>query len=256
MECTIPRRCLFIEWQPNENILIANDNLDHDQEGDWALVDTISKRTRTTSECKVFNTKSNSMGSSGTSISKQKLIRIPLEELSSIEVKHRGQTIRFLKKIDGSLHMEFFFQHGNAELFVSSMRKLHVIENSPTTRNGEEYVILSTEKQKLKKTFAELDIGEIKSRSGPDSWLPNKVVGFLVNIPDYVQPPFHKVSPKSRPGAIHELKLSTSSSTVELSNSSAQSSASSLDKSPTEQTNENVTVAIKLPDRPAVSRGI
>ena len=113
VECTTPRRCLFIEWRPNENILIANDNIDQDQEGDWALVDTISKRTRTTSECKVFNTKpNNSMGGS-IALPKPKVIRVPLEELGNIEVKHRGQTLRFMRKIDDSVQIEFFFQHGN-----------------------------------------------------------------------------------------------------------------------------------------------
>lgn len=246
--------------------MIADDSQDQE---DWALVDTISRRSRTVSECKAFNTKPME---SSTGSFKVRSIRTCLEDLSAIEVKHRGQTLRFMRKLDGTLHSEFFFQHGNAELFIRSMRHLHIIDVSHATRGaGEEYVILTTEKQKLKKTFAELDIGDIKSSSlGHESWLPNKVVGFLVNIPDIVS---HKVPPRERPGSLdakerqkssppsdnyHIVGLAGSSNT-----SDSRSRGSSLDKSPDMDSSglENVKeidekIVAPLPERQPILRGL
>lgn len=228
-----PPKRLYIEWKPNENILIADDSQD---QGDWALVDTISKRKRTLSECKVFNTKP--METSTGSL-KSRSVRTNLEDLSVIEVKQRRQTIKFIRKQDGTLHTEFFFQHGNADLFLSCLKKLHIIDISPSARYGEEYVILTNETQKLKKTFAELDIGEIKSSSlANEGWLPNKVVGLLASIPDYMT---HRAPPKTRPGTIDakELQKSPPSDNYQLvgisgstNTSFSRSRGSSLDKSP------------------------
>ncbi|XP_065355514.1 TBC1 domain family member 15 [Calliphora vicina] len=258
-----PSKRLYIEWKPNENILIADDSQD---QGDWALVDTISQRNRTVSECKVFNTKP--METSTGSI-KVRVIRTFLDDLSGIEVKQRRQTIKFIRKLDGTLHTEFFFQHGNADLFLSSLKKLHVIDMAPSARAGEEYVILTTETQKLKKTFAELDIGEIKASSLNEGWLPNKVVGLLASLPDYMA---HKVPPKTRPGTLEakdRQKSSPPSDNYQLvgiscstNTSDSRSRASSLDKSPEMDSSEleNVKeidekIIPPLPERKPVLRG-
>uniref|UniRef100_A0A1A9WW06 TBC1 domain family member 15 n=1 Tax=Glossina brevipalpis TaxID=37001 RepID=A0A1A9WW06_9MUSC len=267
-----PPRHLYLEWRPNENILIANDSQD---QGDWALVDTISRRSRSISECKLFNT--TRMDLSSGSLRNPRIICTLLDELSLIEVKHRGQTVRFVRKTDKSLHSEFFFQHGNAEQFVRSMRQLHIIDvRSGGVRGSEEYVILPTDTQKLKKTFAELDIGEIKSSSmGHESWLSHKVVGFLVNIPDYVSP---KAPPKVRPGALeskHHLNNFPSQSenyqmvglssggSNSVNTSGSRSRVSSLDKSPEGDSDEleNVKeqdekIVSLLPERRSMQRGL
>ncbi|XP_017151498.1 TBC1 domain family member 17 [Drosophila miranda] len=262
----LPRRRLYLEWQPNDSIMIADDSQD---QGDWALVDRISGRNRTTSECRAFNTKPSEPGN-GTA-SRARIMRVLLDELDAVEVRHRGQTIRFIRKSGGGVHSEFFFQHGNADLFVRSMRDLHFIESSETTRGGEEYAILTTENQKLKKTFAELDIGDIKSSHLPrESWLPNKLAGFLGNIPDYVQPPFQR-SPKSRPGNLLSGDRQTSpdnyqiiglsGSTNSACSSNSQSRGGSADKSPADSELENLNaqdekIVNNLPDRQRVERGL
>ncbi|KAH8352409.1 hypothetical protein KR084_003953 [Drosophila pseudotakahashii] len=263
----LPRRRLLLEWQPNDSIMIADDSQD---QGDWALVDRISGRTRTTSECHAFNTKP-SEPSGGATGTRSRIMRAQLEDLSSVEVRHRGQTIRFMRKGSGGIHSEFFFQHGNADLFVRSMRDQHFIETAETSRSGgEEYAILTTENQKLRKTFAELDIGQIKSSQLPrESWLPNKLAGFLGNIPDYVQPPFQR-SPKSRPGALISGDRQTSpdnyqiiglsGSTNSACSSNGQSRGGSADKSPADSELENLNaqdekIVNNLPDRQRVERG-
>lgn len=271
VEYSQPRRRLYLEWQPNDSIMIADDSQD---QGDWALVDRISGRTRTTSECSAFNTKPAELGSNGNAATaRARIMRALLDDLAAVEVRHRGQTIRFMRKSDNSVHCEFFFQHGNADLFVRSMRQQHFIESSETSRSGsEEYAILTTENQKLKKTFAELDIGEIKASQLPrESWLPNKLAGFLGTIPDYVQPSFQR-SPKSRPGSLGHndrqtspsdnyqfIKLSGSTNSACSSNS--QSRGESADKSPADSELENLNaqdekIVNNLPARQSVHRGM
>lgn len=271
VEYTQPQRCLYVEWQPNNSIIIADDSQD---QGDWALVDRISGRTRTTSECNAFNTKPPEMGSNGSVVvpSRARIMRAPLDELASVEVRHRGQTIRFLRKSDNSVHCEFFFQHGNADPFVLSMQQQHFIESSETSHNwGEHYAILNTENQKLKKTFAELDIGEIKASQLPsDSWLPNKLVGLLGTIPDYVQPSFQR-SPKNRPNTLipgdrqtspdnNYQFIKISGSTNSACSSNSQSREESADKSPADSELENLNAQVEkivneLPARQSVQRG-
>ncbi|XP_017068451.1 TBC1 domain family member 17 [Drosophila eugracilis] len=263
----LPRRKLLLEWQPNDSIMIADDSQD---QGDWALVDRISGRTRTTSECRAFNTKPTEP--SGSAASRLRIMRAQLEDLASVDVRHRGQTIRFMRKGAGGIHSEFFFQHGNADLFVRSMRDQHLIESAETSRSGgEEYAILTTENQKLRKTFAELDIGQIKSTPLPrESWLPNKLAGFLGNIPDYVQPPFQRSS-KFRPGSLISGDRQTSpdnyqiiglsGSTNSACSSNAQSRGGSEDKSPADSELENLNaqderIVNNLPDRQRVERGL
>ncbi|KAH8378283.1 hypothetical protein KR093_010526 [Drosophila rubida] len=273
VEYNLPRRRLYLEWQPNDSIMIADDSQD---QGDWALVDRISGRTRTTSECNAFNTKPIDVGSNGNAgNARNRIMRTLLDDLAAVEVRHRGQTLRFLRKSDNGLHCEFFFQHGNADLFVRSMRQQHFIESSESSRSGgggEEYAILNTENQKLKKTFAELDIGEIKASTLPrESWLPNKLVGFLGTIPDYVQPSAFQRSPKSRPSTLIQgdrqtspdnyqfIKLSGSTNSACSSNS--QSRGESADKSPADSELENLNaqdekIVNNLPARQSVYRSL
>ncbi|ALC38546.1 CG11490 [Drosophila busckii] len=269
VEYSLPRRRLYLEWLPNDSIMIADDSQD---QGDWALVDRISGRTRTTSECKAFNTKPTEMGSNGSVASTRvRTMRVLLDDLAVVEVRHRGQTIRFLRKSDNGVHCEFFFQHGNADLFVRSMRQQHIIESAETSGGNEEYAILTTDNQKLKKTFAELDIGEIKSIQLPNkSWLPNRLTDFFGTIPDYVQPTFQR-SPKSRPASLlhgdrpagspdNEQFIKLSGSTNSACSSNSQSRGDSADKSSADSELENLNaqdekIVNNLPARQSVQRG-
>jgi len=122
----------------------------------------------------------------------------------------------------------------------------------------------------LKKTFAELDIGQIKASQLPrESWLPNKLAGILGNIPDYVQPPFQR-SPKSRPGVLISGDRQTSpdnyqiiglsGSTNSACSSNGQSRGGSAEKSPADSELETLNaqdekIVNNLPDRQRVERG-
>ncbi|XP_014096248.1 TBC1 domain family member 15 isoform X1 [Bactrocera oleae] len=173
----IPRR-LYIEWRPNDSILVADDSQD------WAVVDTIPRRSRTISECKAFNIKATPETIAST---KPRLIRTLLDNLSSIIVKDRGQVICFIQKSDNNVYSEFFFQHGNADQFLKSMCDQHIIEHTSCRLDGSaEYVVLNTETQQLKRTFAELNIEDLKNTElkKDKGWVRNTWTGLLVTLPD------------------------------------------------------------------------
>uniref|UniRef100_W8AH98 TBC1 domain family member 15 n=1 Tax=Ceratitis capitata TaxID=7213 RepID=W8AH98_CERCA len=169
---------LYIEWRPNDNILVADDSQD------WAVVDTIPRRSRTISECKAFNIKPSP---EAIAANKPRIIRTRLDDLSTIIVTERGQVICFIQKSDNFKHSEFFFQHGNAEQFLKSMCEQHMIELTGSRLDGvAEYTVLSTETQKLKRTFAELNIGDMKNSESKKEkgWMRNTWSGLLINLPD------------------------------------------------------------------------
>lgn len=205
-----PRRGLYIEWKPNENILIAHDT--HEQGESWALVDTIAQRPHTIGENKTFegNSKhfsscygvginSNDVGNvtvnspTPSNLKRNHLIQMPLDTIGWIEVKQRSQMLRFVRKSDKAIALELFFQHGNANPFIRQMRHLHVIERPQMCQSGsagnEKYVILPSEDQKLRKTFVELDIGDIKSISLPhEGWrIPHSILSNLLSNFSYAK---------------------------------------------------------------------
>ncbi|XP_054743675.1 TBC1 domain family member 15 [Anastrepha obliqua] len=237
-----PRR-LFIEWRPNDNIPIADDSQD------WAVVDTIPRRSRTISECKAFDIKPSP---ETVAANKPRIIRTQFDELSCILVKHRGQVICFIHKCDDSVHSEFFFQHGNADQFVQSMCDLHIIEHSFTQDGCAEYTVLNTETQKLKRTFAELNIDDMKNAElkKEKGWVRNTWSGLLVNLPDLASGV--KGSTPRNYAMRHQHETNR--------NAGNYSHSSSEDQSPVEGEPENVKeedekIVNTLPERPFIERG-
>ncbi|XP_067622806.1 TBC1 domain family member 15 [Eurosta solidaginis] len=234
---------LFIEWKPNDNILIADDSQD------WAVVDTIPRRSRTISECKAFNIKPTPETAAST---KPRLIRTQLDELSSILVKHRGQVLCFIHKSEDGIHSEFFFQHANADQFVKSMCDLHIIELSYARHDGcTEYTVLNIETQKLKRTFAELNIDDMKSveSNKQKGWMKNTWSGILVTLPD-IAAGVKASSPRNYANRHQQINR----------NAAIDSYSSSDSPSPVEGELENVKeedekMLNNLPERPFVERG-
>ncbi|XP_017475372.1 PREDICTED: TBC1 domain family member 15 isoform X1 [Rhagoletis zephyria] len=232
---------LFIEWRPNDNILIADDSQD------WAVVDTIPRRSRTISECKAFNIKPTT---ETTTVKSPRLIRNQLDELGAILVKHRGQVLCFIHKCDYSVHSEFFFQHGNADQFVKSMCDLHIIEYSFTQDGCTEYIVLNMETQKLKRTFAELNIDDMKNMESKKEkgWVKNTWSGLLVNLPDLASG-VKGSSPRN-----YSMRQQPTTR-----NAAKYSGSSSEDQSPVEAELENLKevdekIVNTLPERPCAQR--
>lgn len=176
---------MFFEWRPNDSIVITDDDYcdDHDQE--WSIVDKVQKRPRTTSECRIFKCEN-------TPHSKPKCIRVDIEHLRSLELTSKGHCVRFKRK-SGELHSEYFFQHGNADIFIKALQSFHIIEGIQGNRS--EYPIINTEPQKLIKTFAMLDLDEIKnSQVNVSRIFSNPIADFLTKVGSGAS----KLSPVSR----------------------------------------------------------
>lgn len=86
-----------------------------------------------------------------------RIIRIPLEELKTFKISRNNQQMQFSTK-QGVWQNTFYFQHGNAEIFVAYLKN-HV-KTAKTRHDRHTYVIVepNDESQVLNRSFAELDI--------------------------------------------------------------------------------------------------
>ncbi|XP_059055502.1 TBC1 domain family member 15 isoform X2 [Achroia grisella] len=131
-----------IEWRPNDLITI-----DSTQDQDWALVNTIRRRQRTLSD--------NLTADYATA--RARIIKIPLKELQSFRITHKNQQMNFSCKL-GVWQSTFYFQHGNAEIFVAYLKN-HV-KTARSSRDKNTYMVVeSTEETRaLNRSFTELDL--------------------------------------------------------------------------------------------------
>ncbi|KAL0831600.1 hypothetical protein ABMA28_002382 [Loxostege sticticalis] len=132
-----------IEWRPNDLITIDSDT----QDQEWAVVNTIGRRQRTLS----------GNMTSDYATARARIIKIPLEDLKTFRVTRNNQQMQFSTK-PGVWQTTFYFQHGNAEIFVAYLKN-HV-KTAKTRHDRNTYVVVepNIETQVLNRSFAELDI--------------------------------------------------------------------------------------------------
>ncbi|XP_030028882.2 TBC1 domain family member 15 isoform X1 [Manduca sexta] len=132
-----------VEWRPNDLITIDSDT----QDQEWAVVNTVGRRQRTLS---------GNMTSDYATL-RARIIKIPLEELKTFKVTRNNQQMQFSTK-QGVWQTTFYFQHGNAEIFVAYLKN-HV-KTAKTRHDRNTYVVVepNVESQVLNRSFAELDI--------------------------------------------------------------------------------------------------
>lgn len=132
-----------IEWRPNDLITIDSDT----QDQEWAVVNTIGRRQRTLS----------GNITSDYATARARIIKIPIDELKTFRVTRNNQQMQFSTK-PGVWQTTFYFQHGNAEIFVAYLKN-HV-KTAKTRHDRNTYVVVepNIESQVLNKSFAELDI--------------------------------------------------------------------------------------------------
>lgn len=237
---------LCIEWKPNDHYLIAD--ADTQEQDDWSFVDTITKRQRTASECQVFGSPpmqqkeiANIERQSPPQI-KSSILRARITDLKLIDVLRNGHIIRLIKRSDGTVHSEYFFQNGNADGFVRTLQTTHCLQRSRHNKNQFEVVDnIEYDKEKLQKTFAELKIDDIKA--GKRGWIPNMVFEHTMDF-------FAKVSDVYTIAAGQSVQSSPVKSNNSTSNLSNEYEV--LSTSPKSQNTENNS---NLPPRPAVTRG-
>lgn len=173
-----PSNDYTVDWKPSDHFLITD--ADSQEQGEWSLVDKVSKRGRTPSECQIFNTNTSNNGDKDDERQQQnsplqnepKLLRVKLKELKHIDVIRNGLAVR-LVQTNGKIHSEYLFQNGNADSFVRSLQSTRCLQRNRSNKNQFEIVQnIEYDKEKLQKTFAELKIEDIKGKGG---WLSNIV---------------------------------------------------------------------------------
>ncbi|XP_076296279.1 TBC1 domain family member 15/17 [Lasioglossum baleicum] len=127
-----------IEWKPIEDSVVSENQ---DQDSEWSLVDTHTRRTRTSSE-------------GPDSLGHTRTVRILFSDLDSFRTHSGRQQIIFIQK-DGPAYVAFF-QSSNAESFLDSLKGFIKIVRSPTNRNV--YRVMDEVQNVLTKSFTELDI--------------------------------------------------------------------------------------------------
>lgn len=129
----------FIEWKPND---ITIDSDIQDQE--WAVVNTVERRTRTLS------------GSSPPdSLSRAKLFRVNMKDIKSFRITRNNQKLSFNDANKKSL-CSFCFQHGNADTLVLSLRG-GLLQAVPS-RDRHLYIVVDHPENNLHRSFAELNL--------------------------------------------------------------------------------------------------
>nr|XP_022906269.1 TBC1 domain family member 15-like isoform X2 [Onthophagus taurus] len=134
---------LYVEWKPLESFTIESDT----QDQEWAVVNTIEKRTRTLSGSLLPE-----------EANRSKYLKIKLSEVKSYKL---GTNHRKLTFNDGSGESlcSFSFQNGNSDCFNNVLRQY--IKTAPARRDKNHYVIIGeiTEAEnQFKKTFGELSL--------------------------------------------------------------------------------------------------
>ncbi|XP_012222264.1 TBC1 domain family member 15 isoform X2 [Linepithema humile] len=127
-----------IEWRPVEDSVVSECQ---DQDPEWSLVDTHTRRTRTNSE-------------GPDSLGRARIVKILFSDLKSFRVNHGGQQLIFMQR-DGTTYVAFF-QLCNAESFINSLKVFIKFVKSRSDKNL--YLVLDEVESVLKKSFAELDL--------------------------------------------------------------------------------------------------
>ncbi|KAI4464041.1 tbc1 domain family member gtpase-activating protein [Holotrichia oblita] len=115
---------IFIEWKPNENLTIDSDI----QDQEWAVVNTVEKRTRTLSGSLIPE-----------EANRSKYLRVNFDTIKSFKVADNGRRILF-NDGSGDTICTFSFQNGNSTCFIASLRQ-H-IKTAPSRRDKNLYIVM------------------------------------------------------------------------------------------------------------------
>ncbi|XP_026732444.1 TBC1 domain family member 15 isoform X1 [Trichoplusia ni] len=146
-----PDQTKSIEWRPNDLITIDSDA----QDQEWAVVNTIGI-TMSFAKGRRQRTLSGNI-TSDYATARARIIKISLDELKTFRVTRNNQQMQFSTK-PGVWQTTFYFQHGNAEIFVAYLK--NHIKTAKTRHDRNTYVVVepNIESQVLNRSFAELDI--------------------------------------------------------------------------------------------------
>lgn len=135
----------FIEWKPNENVELSGAEIAEESNDEWSIINQITYKPAVNS-VSFFSTK-------------VKNLRVPLTDIKQFRIKKDNELC--LNNRSDQNFITFHFNRSNPSSFLRILLKYRLLTQSLHDRNV--YVVKDPEFEKLQKSFAELNIEEIKS---------------------------------------------------------------------------------------------
>lgn len=156
----------YLEWRPNENVEFSGAEIAEDAIDEWSIINQIT-----------FKPTSDSLSFLA---HKMKNLRIPLTEskhfkvqvgtfksFSSLETDHfsiQGSELLLFNREDQHV-VTYNFKRSTAASLLRVLTNLRLLTQNPNNRN--DYIVKDSQFEKLQKSFAELNIEEIKTAKNP-----------------------------------------------------------------------------------------
>lgn len=173
----------FVEWKPNCNVEIAGAEIAEDAIDEWSIINQITFKP--------------AVDSLSFLTPKVKNLRIPLTDIRQFKVQN-SELLLFTR--DEQHIVTYNFKRSTAASLLRVLQNLRLLKQSSGDRNV--YLVKDPEFEKLQRSFAELNIEEIKTQKTPQR--PFLVHGyeFLSQIGKNVLGTRHeRYTEHSRPGA-------------------------------------------------------
>lgn len=139
----------FIEWKPNENVEISGAEIAEESNDEWSIINQITFKPATNSISYLAP--------------KFKNLRTPLSEVKQFKV--HDSELQLINR-EGQHIITYLFKRSSPASFLRILTLYRLLKQSLNDKNV--HTVKDPEFEKLQKSFAELNIEEIKSSKGPN----------------------------------------------------------------------------------------
>lgn len=172
----------FLEWKPNENVEIAGAEIAEDAVDEWSIINQITFKP--------------AVDSISFLSPKVKNLRIPLSDIKQFKVQ--GSELLLFNRAEQHI-VTYNFKRSTAASLLRVLQNLRLLKQSGSERNV--YVVKDPEFEKLQRSFAELNIDEIKTSKAANRAFLSHGYEFLSQIGNNVLGRKEQRYQDSRPGA-------------------------------------------------------
>lgn len=223
----------FLEWKPNENVEISGAEIAEDAIDEWSIINQITFKPTEDNISFIAP--------------KVKNLRIPLGEVKQFRVQ--GPELQIINRSDQHI-ITYNFKRSSATSIVRFLQNLHLLKPSLHDRNV--FVVKDPQYDKLQRSFAELNIEEIKSSRTPNRPFFMPGYEFLSSIGNNVlgRPTRQHRKLEMRPGA---LRYDPNSGAIQPSTSSSSETSPEMNN---KQNDKKIDEVVKnyLPTRGSFRR--
>jgi TBC1 domain family member 15 len=146
----------FVEWKPNENVELSGvAEIAEESNDEWSIINQITYKP--------------SMNSISFFAPKYKNLRLPISDIKQFKVQ-RDNELCLINREDQHI-VTYLFKRSTPASFLRVLVDQRLLKQSPHGKNV--YIVKDPEFEKLQKSFAELNIEEIKSAKQPRPLLVN-----------------------------------------------------------------------------------